>query len=116
MVTSMSAGRDDWTPFRCEVEAERGRVRVTPHGELDLATAPELDRRLRELRESGFDHVVLDLRELVFIDSTGLRLVMREDAAAQTDGRTFALIAGPPAVQRIFQVACVGEQLTFLPD
>jgi anti-anti-sigma factor len=115
MLTSTSPGREDWTPFHCVVEAERGRVRVTPRGELDLATTPEVERRLRELRESGFDRVVLDLRELVFIDSNGLRLVMREDAAARVDGRTFALIAGPPAVQRIFEVACVGDQLTFLP-
>ena len=111
----MSPERDDWVPFRCEVEAERGRVRVTPQGELDLATAPEVERRLRELRESGFDHVVLDLRDLVFMDSTGLRVVMREDAAARVDGRTFAVIPGPPAVQRIFEVARVGDQLTFLP-
>ena len=115
MLTSMSPERDEFAPFHCEVEPERGRVRVMPHGELDLATAPEVERRLRELRESGFDHVVLDLRELVFIDSTGLRVVMREDAAARADGRTFALIPGPPAVQRIFEVACVSDQLTFLP-
>jgi anti-anti-sigma factor len=114
MLTSMSPERDVWTPFRCEVQAERGRVRVTLHGELDLATAPEVERRLRELRESGFDHVVLDLRELAFMDSTGLRVVMREDAAARADGRTFALIAGPPAVQRIFEVACAVDGLTFL--
>jgi anti-anti-sigma factor len=108
--------REDWHPFHCDVEPERGRVRVAPHGELDLATAPDVERRLRELRESGFDRVVFDLRELDFMDSTGLRLIMREDAAARADGRTFALIPGPPAVQRIFEVACVEDRLTFLPD
>ena len=114
MLTSMTPGRDDWSPFRCDVEPDRGRVRVIPHGELDLASAPEMERRLRELRESGFDHVVLDLRELRFMDSTGLRLVMREGIAARTDGREFALIAGPPSVQRIFEVARVDDQLTFV--
>lgn len=113
MLTSTRSGRDDWLPFRCDVEPERGCVRVTPHGELDLATTPEVERRLRELRESGFDHVVFDLRELVFMDSTGLRLVMREDAAARADGRTFVVVPGPPAVQRIFEVACVDDRLTF---
>ena len=102
-------------PFRCDVEAEHGGVRVAPHGELDLATAPELERRLRELRESGFDRVVLDLRDVDFMDSTGLRLVMREDAAARADGREFALIAGPPGVMRIFEVACVVDRLAFRP-
>jgi anti-sigma B factor antagonist len=104
----------DWRPFHCDVERENGRVRVTPRGELDLATAPDVERRLRELREAGFDHVLLDLRELAFIDSSGLRLVMSEDAAARADGRTLEIIPGGPAVQRIFDLAGVTEQLTFV--
>lgn len=114
MLTTITPGHDDWRPFRCEIEAERGHVRVTPHGELDLATVPDVERRLRELRESGFDRVVLDLRELVFMDSTGLRMIMREQAAAEADGRTFELIPGPPGVQRIFEVASVLDRLTFV--
>ena len=107
-------GSQAWHPFRCDVEPAAGHVRVTPHGELDMASAPDVELRLRDLRESGFDRVVFDLRELEFMDSTGLRLVMREHAAARQDGREFALIAGPPAVQRIFEVACVQDQLTFV--
>jgi anti-sigma B factor antagonist len=114
MLMSTISGKDDWRPFRCDVEAEPGRVRVTPRGELDLVTAPDLERRLRELRESGSDHVLLDLRELAFIDSTGLRVVMREHDAARADGRTFQVIRGAPAVQRIFDLACVTQQLTFV--
>jgi anti-sigma B factor antagonist len=114
LLKSTISGQDDWRPFRCDVTAEPGRVRVTPRGELDLATATDLERRLRELRESGFDHVLLDLRDLAFIDSTGLRVMMRENAAAQADGRTFHVIPGSPAVQRIFDLACVTQQLTFV--
>jgi anti-anti-sigma factor len=114
MLTSIVSGSEDWRPFRCDVEAERGRVRVTPRGDLDLAAAPDFERQLRELRESGFDHVLLDLRELAFMDSSGLRAVMREDAAARADGRTFEVIPGIPAVQRLFDLACVSDQLTFV--
>src|SRR5215217_4567913 len=92
MLTSTTTGREDWRPFRCDVEAEHGHVRVAPQGELDLATIPEMERRLRELRECGFDRIVFDLRELRFMDSSGLRLVMRERAAAEADGSTFELI------------------------
>lgn len=116
MLTSTISSNDKWRPFRCDVDAEPGRVRVTPRGELDLATAPDVERRLRELRESGFDHVLLDLRELAFMDSSGLRLVMHEDAAARADGRTFHVVPGVPAVQRIFELACVTERLTFVAD
>jgi anti-sigma B factor antagonist len=114
MLTSTITGREDWRPFRCDVEAEHGHVRVTPHGELDLATVPEMERRLRELHESGFDRVVFDLRELAFLDSSGLRLIMREQAAAEAHGSTFELIPGPPGVQRIFEVAFVLDRLTFV--
>ncbi len=114
MLTSTISGNEDWRPVRCDVEAEPGRVRVTPRGELDLAAAPDFELQLRELRESGFDHVLLDLRELAFMDSSGLRAVMREDAAARADGRTFQVIPGVPAVQRIFDLACVTDQLTFV--
>jgi anti-sigma B factor antagonist len=114
MLTSRISGKEDWRPFRCVVEAEPGRARVTLHGELDLATAPDLAQQLRELGESGVDHVLLDLRELEFMDSTGLRLVMSEDAAARADGRTFEVIRGGPAVQRIFDLACMSERLTFV--
>ena len=114
MLRTERTGAEEWHPFRCDVEPERGHVRVVPHGELDLATAPDVELRLRDLRASGFDRIVFDLRELVFMDSTGLRLVMREHAAAAADGREFALIAGAPAVQRIFEVACVHDQLTFV--
>jgi anti-anti-sigma factor len=57
---------------------------------------------------------VLDLRGVAFMDSTGLRLVMRQEAAARADGRTFALIPGPRAVQRIFEVAQMLDRLPFL--
>jgi anti-anti-sigma factor len=107
--------QDGWQPFRCDVEPERGMVRVVPHGELDVATAPEVDRHLRELAESGFDHVVLDLRELEFMDSTGLRLVLRADAAARADGGTFTLIRGPAAVMRVFEIAGMLERVRFSP-
>ena len=114
MLTSMTPGREDWRPFHCDVEAEHGYVRVTPHGELDLATTPEMARRLRELRESGFDRIVFDLRELAFMDSSGLRLVLSEQAAAEAAGSTFELIPGGPGVQRIFEVACVLDELRFV--
>ena len=114
MLTSTISSNEDWRPFRCDVQAEPGRVRVTPRGDLDLAAAPEFERQLRELRESGSEHVLLDLRELAFMDSSGLRAVMREDAAAQADGRTFEVIPGIPAVQRLFDLACVTDRLTFV--
>jgi anti-anti-sigma factor len=74
--------------FRVEIEPERGRVRVIPHGELDLLTVEALRAQVNEPRSSGNATIVLDLRQLSFMDSTGLRLLLALDAAARCDGST----------------------------
>jgi stage II sporulation protein AA (anti-sigma F factor antagonist) len=91
----------------------RGWIRVRPHGELDLSSVDELDGTLRELRQTGFDQIELDLSSLTFIDSTGLRLVLVWDTVAQRDGMRLRLVPGPPAVQRVFEVTGVMERLPF---
>jgi anti-anti-sigma factor len=93
-----------YEPFRVEVHPERDAVRVVPVGELDLATSPLLERELLELRSSGFDRVVLDMRRLSFIDSSGMRVVVAEHRFADTADREFSLISGPPAVQRVLEL------------
>ena len=87
-----------------DVHPERDVVRVAPVGELDLTTAGLLERELRELRSAGFDHVVLDMRALTFIDSSGIRVVLAEHRFADTSNHEFSLISGPPAIQRALEV------------
>jgi anti-sigma B factor antagonist len=100
-------------PFRCDVEPVHGWIRVRPHGELDLASADQLDGKLRELRETGFDQIELDLSSLTFMDSTGLRIVLAWDDVARRDGMHLRLVPGPPAVQRVFEVTGVVDRLPF---
>ena len=63
-------------PFSVDVLPEREVVRVCPHGEVDLDTAETVRERVEELTSVGFARVVLDLRGVTFLDSTGLRLVL----------------------------------------
>lgn len=100
--------------FDCDVEPEREGVRVVPSGQLDMATVPILEARLLELQESGFRRLIVDLRRLDFIDSTGLRLLLACDAEARKDGFSFALIAGPPKVQRLFELTKTLHVLPFI--
>jgi anti-sigma B factor antagonist len=88
-------------------------VRVTPNGELDLANAGALQAQLDELRTAGFAHVVLDLRELTFMDSSGVRLIFREDRRARSAGHRFSLIAGNATVQRVLSVCGLADRLDF---
>ena len=90
-------------------------MRVVPVGELDLATAPELEAQLHELRRSGFDRLVLDLRRLRFVDSSGIRVIVGEDQYAATNDREFSLIGGSPAVQRALEVSGLLERLLVEP-
>lgn len=99
--------------FRVDLYPERDCVRVVPVGELDVATADELATKLHELREVGFHRIVLDLRELEFLGSAGLQLLVVEDRLARRDGHEFTLIAGPPAVQRVIEVCGLLDHLRF---
>jgi anti-anti-sigma factor len=100
-------------PFTCEVTPERDHVVVAPRGELDMATVGILEQELRQLYESGFRNIVLDLGGLTFMDSSGLHLVIRWTAEASRDSFAFELEPGQPIVQRIFELAAVTDELPF---
>jgi anti-anti-sigma factor len=95
-----------------EGEGDGGVVTLRPTGELDIATAPHLEHALLDGRERG-DRVVLDLAALEFIDSTGLRVIVRGVEAAERDGWELRLRPGRPAVQRVFDIAGVLGALPF---
>jgi anti-anti-sigma factor len=99
-----AAASFEWEPFRCEVIPDREAVRVKPVGELDLATAEDVALPVRELIESGFRSVVLDLSEVTFIDSSGIRMVLEARDAAERGDVALQLVPGPPAVQRAFEL------------
>jgi anti-sigma B factor antagonist len=104
----------EFEPFRIDVEPARDFVRVAPVGELDIATVEKLRAEVGRLRESGFTNLVLDLRGVRFLDSTGLRLVLELDAAAREAGQELEIIRGSAVVQRIFDVTQVSDRLNFV--
>jgi anti-sigma B factor antagonist len=89
-----------------------------PTGELDLAAVPMVAARLGELYDAGFRRLVLDLRGVTFLDVSGLRLVLRCARQSEAEGgAAFAVIAGPPPVQRVFAMTGTTAQVSFLgPD
>jgi len=89
-----------------------GVVTLRPSGELDIATAPRLERSLLHERAPG-DRVVLDLADLEFIDSTGLRVIVKAVEAARTGRWELTLRQGPPAVRRVFEITGVVRALPF---
>jgi anti-sigma B factor antagonist len=99
--------------FRCDVEPDREIVRVIPFGELDVDTVEQVGDRVSELQQAGFAEIVLDLRNLTFMDSCGVHLVLAADRMARSNGTRFSLIAGPGPIQRLFEIVGLQESLTF---
>jgi anti-sigma B factor antagonist len=92
-------------------DPRHGRT-LRPAGELDIATAPQLERALAERLVPG-ERILLDLGDLQFIDSTGLRVIVRAAETARTRGCELRLRHGPPAVRRVFELSGVGDALPF---
>ena len=98
--------------FFCERGRDGDTAWVRPVGELDLDTAQQLEEELTTVHADGGGRLVLDLRALTFMDSTGLRLVIRWDAAAREEGFEFAIVPGSEVVQRVIRLTGMDDQLT----
>lgn len=93
-------------------------VRLALSGELDIVSTPVLEKTMAELPTSDAELVVVDLRGLQFMDSTGLHLLIQAQQQAHDLGRRFALVRGPDQVQRLFDLTGLTETLTIVgsPD
>ena len=87
-----------------EVADLRGDRTLVVHGELDIATAPELQRLLEGLRRRQHA-VVLDLAAVTFIDSTGLSALMDARVASDRNGWDFSVRRPSAAVRRVVELA-----------
>jgi anti-anti-sigma factor len=90
---------------------------VTLTGELDVAGSATLEAELERVADDADPAaLVLDLSELDFMDSTGLRLVVTADQRARDAGRAFALVRGKEDVHRVFEITRMTDRLRFLDD
>ncbi|HZO10210.1 MAG TPA: STAS domain-containing protein, partial [Myxococcota bacterium] len=84
-------------------------------GELDLATAPALEEALGHAFSGGSARVVLDLRELEFIDSSGLRTLLTARRRAEVASAQFSLVAGHRGLERPLEIAGVHKVFHWTP-
>jgi anti-sigma B factor antagonist len=102
-------------PFRCDLEdAGDGHARLRPAGELDVATVGRLETCIREAHEAGFRRLVVDLRGLDFMDSTGLTLLTRWTLESRRDGFEFGVVPGGERIQRLFELSGLSPHFTFV--
>jgi anti-sigma B factor antagonist len=98
--------------FGVEVQRRDDVAIVRPRGELDVATVEALRAALDGIESAG--RLVLDLRGLSFIDSTGLHLLMALHQRAQRDGFELSLLAPEAPVDRAIQLSGLDEALPFV--
>jgi anti-sigma B factor antagonist len=104
--------------FKIVTERTGAIAYIALHGELDLATAPRLQAELEAIRDDAeeLERIILDLRDLAFLDSTGLEVIVQLDAAGQREGFDVAVVRGPRAVERLFAVMQLDRRLRMVDD
>jgi anti-sigma B factor antagonist len=99
-----------------DVEQREGQTRVVLAGELDIASAERLERELAVIEGNSPGTLVLDMRQVEFIDSTGLRALIAADARARSGGRRLAIVPGSNAVERLLSVTKLDQRLELIDD
>ena len=103
--------------FRILTNESGSRVEVAIEGELDLATAPQLDAEFARVAAlDELEQVIVDLRGLAFLDSTGLESIVKFDARVRGRGAVLAVVRGPRAVERLFAVMQLDQRLRIVDD
>jgi anti-anti-sigma factor len=106
---SIAARADALRPFVCSTShgsLDSDWVHVA--GALDIATTPQLERTLRA---SHARLVVLDLRDLGFMDSAGVHTIVGASLSARRDGRRLVIIRGIPSVDRLFNLTGYADEV-----
>jgi anti-anti-sigma factor len=103
-------------PLEIRVLLQQDRACLELVGELDLATVPRLTQAVEALLARDVRELTIDLRQLAFLDSSGLRelIVLRDRAVAE--GWTLALVRPPQPALSIFQITRAEEHLPFVED
>ena len=97
-----------------EVARDEHRLAIIPMGDLDMSTAGKLDDAVRAAEATDAKRIVIDLSEVTFMDSTGLKLLLEAGARARANSNRLRLIRGSRRVQRVFELTKTEEILPFL--
>jgi len=104
--------------LKVEACTHRRTALVTLHGELDLLTASKVPEAidLLEPQPGGVRHIVVDLRDVTFMDLTGLRELYRQNAYARANQHNLAVVRGTGAVDRVLELTGGEDKLVLVDD
>ena len=93
-----------YRPFAISVVRGRDEVAVVPVGDVDLASAEILRHQVAKVQAGGVAQIVLDLTDVDFIDSTGLRVLLSIRNDAKRNDHALTLLAPGPTARRILEI------------
>jgi anti-anti-sigma factor len=97
-----------------ELRREAGRIVLLLEGELDLENARTLDERLLAAERTDASQIVLDLRGLRFIDSSGLRSILLATKRSREDSNRLGVLRGSGDVARLLKLTAIDHSLDLL--
>lgn len=92
---------------------DRDQYIIELAGELDLSGEAQVSEVFAGAFDSDARAIVLDLRSLEFLDSTGVHTILKAERRAAEENRSFVILRGPRQVQRIFEISGIAERLAF---
>lgn len=95
--------------FRSEVTSAGSQTTVCVHGEFDLATEPQFSATAAQAVANDPGSLVIDLRGLTFMDSTGIRALLAVHHSCARRGIRLYLVRGIPAVDRILHLCGLAD-------
>jgi anti-anti-sigma factor len=104
--------------FSVEARTHRRTALVALRGELDMLTVSKVAEVIEELepQAEGVRHLVLDLRGLTFMDSTGLCELVKQNEFARSNHHNLAVVRGTDAIERLLEVTGVKDHLVLVDD
>lgn len=99
-----------------DISHANGRLSVAVAGELDLSTVAELEQRVEEGLALSPEMVLLDLRGVTFLDSSGLRLMLQLDKRQRDGGGRLVVVRGGRRVARVLELTGAEERLELIGD
>ncbi len=106
------AGERDSMELRTSVtvDEENSVARVSLDGALNTDTAPAFEQRLDDVVDAGHKLIVLDMKDLEYISSAGLRVIFKAAKQTASEGRRLAAANRKPHIDKVFEI------LKALPD
>ena len=105
---------DDRFPFRAErIALAEGTAVIEVEGEVDIYTSPRFGEVLGRSVDESAHHVVVDLTNVTFIDSTAISVLMQEVKRVRFADGTLTVVCGRGSVRRVLEIAGLGRVLRF---